>query len=250
MQTALARSTEATIEVCGLDLCDEIMGHVPLSGVAFLELSGRLPTESELRLIDAMLVSLVEHGLTPSALAARLTYHGAPESLQAAVAAGLSGLGSVFVGTIEGSARLVQEALRDDDGTADLAQLADELVARSRAERRFIPGVGHPLHKSGDPRAARLFAIARDAGLYGRHAELMELVGAAAAVHYGRKLPVNVTGAIGSLASELGFPWQVCRGLGVMSRAIGLVGHLAEELRTPLAGEIVDYAAPVRPTAV
>ena len=95
--------------VRGKDLPGEILGKVSFGDMAFLEITGRLPNEKESRLFNAMAVTLVEHGVTPSALAARLTFLGAPEAMQAAVAAGLSGLGSVFVGSMEGVAKMLSE---------------------------------------------------------------------------------------------------------------------------------------------
>jgi citrate synthase len=167
-----------------------------------------------------------------------MTYLGAPEALQGSVAAGLLGLGTVFVGTIEGSAKFLQEALRDAPADADLGALADAIVADHRARRAAIAGLGHPVHKPNDPRTARLFEIAADHGFRGRYVALMELVRERAEAASGKVLPLNATGAIGALASELGIPWQVARGLGVMARAVGLVGHILEEIRMPMARSI------------
>lgn len=235
MRSRIARAIPDRIEVRGHDLVD-LIGNVPLGDVAFLELRGRLPTEAESRVFNAITVTLVEHGLTPSALAARLTYLGAPESLQGAVAAGLLGLGSRYGGTVEGVARILQEGLADPG--ADLDQAAAAIVAAHRRERRPIPGLGHPTHKGGDPRVARLFEVAEENGLSGRHVDLERRIAAEAARVVGRELPINATGAIGAIASELQIPWRVCRGLAVMARSIGLVAHLQEEIEEPLAGEV------------
>jgi citrate synthase len=231
-------STPDRIVVRGFNLVDDLMGKVNLGDMAFLELMGRLPNEGESTVFNAMLVALVEHGITPNTIAARLTYLGAPEALQCSVAAGLLGLGSVFVGTMDGTARILQEALANEPANADLGALAEGIVREHRERRQPIPGLGHPIHKPVDPRSTRLFALAQQNGLAGRYVELMQLVGREAERQSGRQLPVNVTGAIGALASELAIPWQICRGLGLMSRTIGLVAHLLEEMREPMGGEI------------
>ena len=222
LRSDLAWSTVDRIVVRGKDLPRDILGRLNLGDMAFLELTGRIPDEKESRLFNAMVVTLVEHGVTPSALAARLTYLGAPESLQAAVAAGLLGLGTVFVGSMEDVARLCSEAF--GTGAPHLATLL--------ARYPRIPGLGHPLHKPVDPRSARLFEIARETGFYGKYCQLMEQLAAE------KGLTLNATGAIGALACELGLDWRCVRGLGVMARAIGLVGHILEEAKNPMAREI------------
>ena len=143
---------------------------------------------------------------------------------------------------MEGVARDLSSALPDPaEGSADLPRLARELVA-ARRRRRPVPGLGHPLHKPQDPRAVRLFELARETGLSGRYVELLELVAAETCRSTGRELPINATGAIGALCCELGFPWEIVRGLGVMARALGSVGHLYEERVRPLAPTLWRYA--------
>ncbi len=226
IRTDMGWSTADRIVVRGKNLPREILGRLNLGDMAFLELTGKVPDKKQSILFNAMVVALVEHGITPSALAARLAYLGAPEALQAAVAAGLCGLGSVFVGSTEDCARMLQEGLSGEKGS--LKEIAKRIVS----SRRTIPGLGHPVHRPVDPRTRRLFEMARECGFYGRYCRLMEMIASA------KKLPLNATGAIGALACEMGFDWKVCRGLGVMARAVGLVGHLLEESRRPMAGEI------------
>jgi citrate synthase len=234
----MGSSTADRIVVRGLDLTKDVLGKVSLGDFAFLELKARLPTPQESIVFNALVVTLVEHGMTPSAIAARMTYFGAPEALQAGVAAGILGMGNRFGGSIEQAARIVQEALAKQEPGADLKALARQIVADHRAQKKVIGGLGHPIHKPIDPRTPALFAIAADNGFSGRYVRLMELIGAEATAAYGRELPVNATGAIGAIASELGFEWRVCRGLAVMARAIGLVGHLQEEMNDPMSAEI------------
>jgi citrate synthase len=206
--------------------------------MGFLEITGRLPNPRESRMFNALLVTLVEHGIVPSTLAARMTVAGAPEALQAAVAAGLLGLGSVFVGSTEAAARLLTEALPDPQADVPLREIAQRIVVEHRDAKRILPGLGHPIHKPVDPRTPRLFAIARANGFAGRYVELMKLIAKRAEKEFQRPLPINATGAIGAIACEMGLPWQACRGIGVMARAVGLVGHALEELRQPLAVEV------------
>jgi citrate synthase len=231
-------STTDRIVVRGLDLTKDVLGKVSLGDFAFLELKGRLPTPQESIVFNALVVTLVEHGMTPSTIAARMTYFGAPEALQAGVAAGILGMGDRFGGSIEQAARMLQEALAEQPKDADLKAIARQVVAGYKARKQVIGGLGHPIHKPIDPRTPKLFALAAENGFSGRYARLMELIGAEATTVYGRDLPVNATGAIGAIASELDFHWRICRGIAVMARAIGLVGHLQEEMNEPMAAEI------------
>src|SRR5437660_8673273 len=141
LKSDLGWSTVDRIVVRGKDLPNEILGHLNLGDMAFLELTGRTPNASESKIFNAMVVTLVEHGVTPSAIAARLTYLGAPEALQAAVAGGLVGLGSVFVGSMEGVARILSDAIATGKDARTVL-----------AENKRMPGLGHPIHKPVDPR--------------------------------------------------------------------------------------------------
>jgi len=238
LRSSIARSTPDKIFVRGHDLAADLIGKVSLGDFAFLELRGRLPDHRESVMFNALAVSLVEHGLTPSTIAARLTYYGAPEALQAAVAAGLLGMGDRFGGSIEQAARMLQEAPPEGEGR----YVAREIVASYRARKAVIPGVGHPIHKAADPRTTRLFALAAENGFSGRHVNLIGLIAEEATAAYGRELPVNATGAIAAVASEMDLDWRICRGLAVMARAIGLVAHVQEEIKEPMAAEIWSRA--------
>ena len=237
-------STADRITVRGLDLPSEILGQMNLGDLAFLLTAHRKPTPEESRVFNAIVITLVEHGITPSAMVARLTYLGAPESLQGAVAAGLNGLGTVFVGTMEGAARMLYDALPPDQvgQGADLDALAQQVVDDFAARKAIIPGLGHPLHKPVDPRTPRLFQIAAENGLSGDYVDLMQRIQQKAEAARGKSLPINATGAIGAICCEFGFPWQIVRGFGVMARSIGLVGHLLEERSDPIAFEMWQRA--------
>lgn len=238
LRSGMGRSTPDRIWVQGRDLCRDLLGKVSLSDMAWLEITGREPTPGQSKVFDALLVVLVEHGMTPMAIATRLTYLGAPESLQAAVAAGLCGMGTTFAGTAEGAAKLLQDALRAAPGEADLDAMAKAIVTERFGRKATIPGIGHPIHKPIDPRTPVLFALAQEHGIAGRHIGLMQAIAQAAEAASGKPMPVNATGAIGAVASDMGLDWRLCRGLAVIGRAVGLVGHIAEEIRQPMAREI------------
>jgi citrate synthase len=239
LKSSIGHSTEDSITVRGHDLASEVMGRMTFSELAFLLAAGRTPSEAETTLFNAVLVSLADHGLTPTALAARLTYTGAPEALQGAIAAGLLGGGSVFLGPVEDTARFLQEILesmppeqRADDFA--LQSAAGEAVSRAREAGKRIPGLGHPIHRDTDPRTPRLYELAREGDLLGSHLKLLEYVAQAQQRASSRALPINGAGAAGAALADLGFPPSLARGFALLSRTAGLIGHLAEESEHPI----------------
>jgi citrate synthase len=240
LRSEMGWSRRDKITVRGHDLTTELLGKIDLGGMAWLEITGRFPTAQEAEVFNALLITLVEHGMTPQAISSRLISICAPEAMQAAVAAGLLGVGSVFAGGSEQTARLLQGALAGTAEDADLQALATDIVEDHVRRKVPVPGIGHPVHKPIDPRTPVLFAIAERNGYHGRYVALLEKICATAEQRLNRSLPINATGAIGAILSELGFPWRVCRGVAIIGRAVGLVGHVAEEMRNPLAYEIYE----------
>ena len=239
VRSDIAWATPTKVVIHGMDLCEDIVGKIDFGQMAFLQFFSRMPRDvNELRMFNATMVILVEHGITPSSLATRMTYCGAPEAVQAAVAAGLLGLGSVFVGSLDNAARMLQEAIPDKNNPGDIPALARQIVSDYRSRKEIIPGVGHPFHKPVDPRTVALFKVARETGYFGPYAELMTEIGTEAERQTKRVLPVNVTAAMAAVASQMDVPWKVCRGLAVAARAVGLVGHIIEETRQPMADEL------------
>ena len=238
--TALGVSTVDTISLMGSDLAGELMGRVSFGHLAYQLITLRPPTPQQSRVFEAVLVALADHGFTPTAIAARLTYLSAPEALQGALAAGLLGGGSRFLGVSEDTGRFLAAALPDTLPTTDEGwdELAREAVGRQREAGRFVPGLGHHLHKNGDPRTPVLIAIAREEGQYGPHLALFEAVGRVAPDVLGKHLPLNGAGACGAALADLGIPLPLLRGVVLLARCAGLLGHLAEELRHPIANDI------------
>jgi len=238
IQSDMGWSSPDKIVVRGFDLVNDLLGKLNLGDMAFLEISGRLPTAAESETFNALLVTLVEHGLTPQAIASRLIHLSAPEALQGAVAAGLLGVGSVFAGGSEAVARILQEAFDRKGDCLDIDAVATEIVEDHIQRKIPVPGLGHPVHKPIDPRTPVLFAIAERNNFRGKYVRLLEAIARTAETRLSRQLPINATGAIGAILCELGFSWKICRGIAVIGRAIGLVGHVAEEMRNPIAREI------------
>jgi len=238
LRTSLGRAELDRVLVRGHDLAAELLGSATYADMVVLLLLGRMPSDGERRMVDALLVSLIEHGLVKPVVAARFVYSNAPESLQAAVAAALLGAGSRHLGSSEWCARMLQEASAADP-SADPGAVARRVVQEHRVAGDRIPGIGHRTHAEGDPRADRLLEIAHETGVHGRHCQLLESIAEIASSEAGRRLPVNVTGAIAAIASDIGFRWQVARGFALMSRTLGALAHIQEEIDEPLSDELV-----------
>ncbi|WP_433496381.1 citryl-CoA lyase [Sphaerimonospora sp. CA-214678] len=241
--TALGASSPTTIRLLGRDLAEDVMGKVGFGELAFWLAAQRRPTPGETRVFEAVLAALADHGFTPTAIVTRLTYLSAPDSIQGALAAGLLGGGSRFLGVTEDCGRFLHDVLTAHGAgpPADEAgwdALALETVRARRAAGRFIPGLGHHVHKEGDPRTPRLLAIAAEEGLFGPHLSLFAAIGRVHPPVLGRTLPLNGAGVCGAALADLGLPLELLRGFALLARTAGLIGQLAEELRRPVAGDI------------
>lgn len=239
------------IEVRGQRLARDLIGKVDFTAMFLLDLDGELPSPAKKRVVDSVLVALMEHGTTPSSLTTRIVLDGAPESLQGAVAAGLLATGSRFLGTVD---RVAESVQRVSASGASLHQGATAEVKRLRAAGEPVPGVGHNLHATLDPRVERLLGIAADEGLSGRNVEALRALHAAAKAVTGRALVLNAAGAIGAILSDLGYePGQV-RGFALVARCAGLFAHAVDEMRQPLARSVwqrvhEEVNAPAGPAA-
>ena len=259
--TSLGSSTADTITLLGQDLAADLMGKVGFGELAMWLVTQERPTPAQVRVFEAVLVALADHGFTPTAIAARLTYLSAPESVQGAIAAGLLGGGSRFLGVTEDTGRFLAgilteagEPLPDDDAGWDAIALA--AVQRTRAAGELLPGLGHPVHKVTDPRTPVLLAIAEAEGLRGPHLRLFEAIGRVHPQVLGRTLPLNGAGTCGAALADLGLPADLLRGFALLARTAGLLGHLAEEKRNPVGMDIyltvednADYQPPSAPNS-
>jgi citrate synthase len=245
--TRIAHHDAQAIYVRGASLVEDLIGKLTFTEMMYFQMLGERPTPAQAKILDAVLVTLMEHGITPSAIVSRLIYDSCPEGVQAAVAAGLLGVGSTFIGTMEGCARNLEEILAGPD--AEHPARAKAIAQRVRAAKQPIPGFGHPHHKPDDPRSPRLLAVAEEAGVPGRHIRALRLLAKEVDAAWGRHLTINATGAVAALLGEIGIPQPVMRGVAVVSRAAGLVGHIREEQTDPSARYIWDKVSEAVPYA-
>ncbi len=241
--TSLGTSSADEIRLLGQDLTADLMGKVGFGELAFWLIAMRRPTPSQTRVFEAVLVALADHGFTPTAIAARVTYLSAPDSLQGALAAGLLGGGSRFLGVTEECGAYLHEALARHEGPLPTTEeqwdaLALAAVSRTHAERRFVPGLGHPVHKVQDPRTPVLIAIADEEGLRGPHLRLFEAIGRVHEQVLDRRLPLNGAGVCGAALADLDLPIGLLRGPALLARAAGLLGQIAEEERRPIGMDL------------
>ena len=250
--SAISTSTAETITVRGRDLCRDVVGKMDFTRYFWLLVTGEEPDEIQLFFANAVLTAIAEHGLVPSVVAARMTYAAAPEAFQGAVAAGLLGCGSVVLGSAEACGRFLAElvksarceAVAPEDG-------ARRAVAALRAAKKAVPGFGHPLHSGGDPRARLLLDLAEEKGAAGEHVRMLRAVEQVLPDELGRPLPINVNGAIPAVMLDVGFPLAALKGVSLLARTAGLIGHLQEESERPIgfilsasAAEAIAYDGP------
>jgi len=236
--SSMGRAELDRIFVRGYDLNEDLMGKITFAQMVYLMLLGRMPTADEGRMIDTMLIVLVDHGMTSGAMSARMTFHSAPEAIQGAVAAAILGAGSVHLGSSEYCAKMLHDALPPESKETDLDALAKQTVDEYFKNKLLIPGVGHGIHRQGDPRAEKLFEVAKQTKVYGRYCDLIRKIGKLAEERLGRRLPVNVTGAIGAISMDMGFHWQMSKSFAILGRALGGIAHIGEEIRRPIAAGI------------
>jgi citrate synthase len=256
--TSIGTSNETSITLLGQDLATDLLGTIGFTELAFWLVAMRRPSSGQLRVFEAVLVALADHGLTPTAIAARLTLASAPESTQGALAAGLLGGGSRFLGVTEDTGRLLVDTLAAhaaDGGEPPTTEAAWDDLARTavhacRAAGKLVPGLGHPVHKNGDPRTPVLIRIAAEEGLRGQHLALFEAIGRVHGELLGRTLPLNGAGVCGAALCDVGFPVETLRGFALLARTAGLLGHIAEEMRRPIGLDLyydVDRATDYQP---
>jgi len=238
--TRICGADADTIRLRGKDLVNDVIGNYSFTGAFLLQALGTEPSKAQIQLVDAVMVTIMEHGLMPSAVASRLTLHGAPESIQGAVAAGLLGVGDRYAGTAGRCGEVLEEVLAAED----LAEACDVLVQRHRSAKLPVPGFGHPIHTGRDPRVEKLLELLPDNSPNRRALEALEQALSRA---LGRPLVMNVSAMLAALMLEAGVPSEMMRGVVLVARCAGLVGHILEETHQPIGDALwraAEAAAP------
>ncbi len=213
------------IRVRGYHITD-IMDKLSFAETVFLILKGELPTKAEAEMMRAILVASIDHGCSPPSVLGTRNVVSGGNPLNAAVAGGVLVIGDSHGGAIENSAKIMQEWAKKD---GDVETLASEMVDWLKEKKIRMPGFGHRLHNV-DPRTLKLFEIAGKCGFSGRHIELCKAVEKALENKLGRKLPINVDGAIAAVISDMNFDWRLGKGFFIISRVPGLISHAYEEM--------------------
>lgn len=239
--TAISTSDAESITIRGKDLCSELIGKIDFIDYFFLLLMGKAPNDNQRFFVNALLVSIAEHGLVPSVQAARMTFAAAPEAIQGAVAAGLLGSGSVVLGSAEAAGYFLHDLVEAAKATSP-AQAAADGIRERRKTKAPIPGFGHPQHSGGDPRANVLLALAKERGLKGPYLDMLQTVKDVLPEALGRPLPININGVIPAILLEIGFPLTALKSISILARTAGLLAHLQEEAQRPI-GFIMSNAA-------
>lgn len=241
--TAIATSDADSVTVRGHDLCRELIGKIDMTDYFWLLVTGNRPNDSQREMMNACLVSIAEHGLVPSVQAARMTLAAAPEAWQGAMSAGLLGMGSVVAGSSEIAGRYIAEVLetsRREGKSVDEA--ARESLEELKRRKQKVPGLGHPQHSTGDPRANVLLELADELGISGVHIDTLKTLARHAPEIVNRPLPINVSGAIPACMLDAGWPLEAMKAVPLYARTAGLAAHLFEESQRSI-GFIMSHKA-------
>ncbi len=228
-KTKITEVAPNSIRVRGYPL-DELMGRASFGQMVYLLLKGELPGAGHGRMIEAVLVSSVDHGATPPSVLAARTAASTGTPLNAAVAAGILSISSFHGGAIEDCMKVLHEtnALLRDGQASSVQEAAGIMVKKYREQSKRLPGFGHRLH-TNDPRTAKLFELAEKYRIGGKKISIAKALAEQLLEQSGKKLPINVDGAIAAVLCELGFEPECANAFFMIARLPGLVAHVLEE---------------------
>jgi citrate synthase len=247
----IAQAYPDRVEVRGRDLCGDLMGRLTFTEYFHLLVTGSEPTEEQRFFLDLLLISIAEHGMMPTSVAARMTLAADPGSLQGAVAAGILGCGPVIAGTSGECARWLVEVQAAVVAGASPESAAAGAAQAIRDAGGRAPGFGHPMHRPLDPRAERILELANARGVSGPHVRLARSLRDAVAAAWGKPLTMNVSMPIAAVMLDLDFSPASVAAVPLLARTAGVLAHVAEEQERPIgflmagaAEEAVQYERP------
>jgi len=241
-RSALCTADAERILIRGRDLSRDLMGRMTFTEFFFFLMTGREASERQRFFLDLLLVAIAEHGLTPTAIAARMTYDADPQSLQGALAAGILGCGTVILGTAQLCGDVLVEAAKRVEAGERPGEVAVAIAADMRARGGRMPGFGHPVHRPVDPRSERILALADAEGVSGRHVDLARRFKAAVDAAWGKPLVMNVSMPIAAVLLDLEFPATMIKAIPLLARTGGLLAHLGEEQARPIGFLMASHA--------
>ncbi len=230
-KTSLTNIEPNKITVRGYPI-DKLMGKVSFSQAIYLMLKGELPSENVGKMMDAMFVSSIDHGVTPPSTLSALTVASTGAAFNAALATGILSINKFHGGAIESAMHIflqINEVRKRDELSFDDA--AVKVIREMRENKKVVFGFGHRLHKQ-DPRTVKLFALAEEYGLAGDHVQIAKSVEKALVEVLGKQLPINVDGAMGAVLCDLDFAPYFGNLFFILSRISGLSAHIHEEQTT------------------
>jgi citrate synthase len=241
-KSALCTADADRILIRGRDLAGDLMGRVTFTEFFFFLMTGKEASEKQRFFLDLLLVAIAEHGLTPTAIAARMTYDADPDSLQGALAAGILGCGTVILGTAQLCGDVLVEAAKRVDEGEDPDAVVKAMAAEVRGRGGRMPGFGHPVHRPVDPRAERILSLADSEGVSGHHVDLARRFKPAVDAAWGKALTMNVSMPIAAVLLDLDFPATMIKAIPLLARTGGLLAHLAEEQVRPIGFLMASHA--------
>lgn len=238
-KTSISRSDDKETLVRGYELLD-LVGNLSFSESIYLLLKGELPEASEAKMLDAILVACIEHGINPPSITSARASVSVGNPVNAALAAGMLSFGEFHGGAIEQCAKILQEEINNNP---------EAIVRRFKEEGKKIPGYGHAVYKDEDPRTAKLFALAAEYRIAGKYVEFSKGLQKAINAVMGKQLCINIDGAIAALISEMGFDWRLGKGLFAIPRSVGMLAHIHEEMTKEkpyrrLTDDQIEYTGP------
>ncbi len=227
-KTAITRIEPNKISVRGYKL-DELMGKISFAQLIYLLFKGELPDSNTGKLIEAILVSSIDHGTTPPSTLSAITVASTGAPLNAALAAGILAIAEFHGGAIEECMHILQLAMKKvKDENLSPAAAAQNIISEYRRQNKRLSGFGHRLH-TDDPRTKKLFRLAEEYGFTKKYVPLARVLEAEMEKTFQKKLPLNVDGAIATLLCEMDFDPLLANAFFIIARVPGLVAHIYEE---------------------